>query len=178
MNSLTEQQKKEKFERFFLCTFPKVKAFAWKLLGSEEDAEDVAQDIFVKLWQNPSLWEDLDTWDAYIYTMTRNGVFDFLKHQAIERDYQTVEAQKEIPLEPDITDKLYAEEMQVLIELALDNMPEQRRRIFIMSRRDGLSNAEIAERLGLSVRTVEHHIYLALQTLKKILLFAIFFVLA
>ena len=74
-----EQLKKRKFEQFFIQTFPKVKAFAWKILQSEEDAEDIAQDIFVKLWDNPEIWEDKETWDSYIYTMSRNQIYNFLQ---------------------------------------------------------------------------------------------------
>ena len=55
MTHIKEQEKKRKFEQFFILTFPKVKAFAWKILHSEEDAEDIAQDIFVKLWDNPEI---------------------------------------------------------------------------------------------------------------------------
>lgn len=57
MTYTEEQERKRKFEQFFILTFPKVKAFAWKILQSEEDAEDIAQDIFVKLWDNPDLGE-------------------------------------------------------------------------------------------------------------------------
>lgn len=53
--------KQEKFEHIFYRIFPKVKAFAWKILQSEEDAEDIAQDIFAKLWNTPETWEDKET---------------------------------------------------------------------------------------------------------------------
>lgn len=176
MTQIDEQEKKKKFEQFFILTFPKVKAFAWKVLRSEEDAEDIAQDIFVKLWDNPEIWEDKDTWDSYIYAMARNHIYNFLKHQSVAISYQEKLSQEDSPsFEFDIYDKLYAKELQLLIKLTLDGMPEQRRRVFSMSRQHGMSNQEIADKLQLSVRTVERHIYLALQELKKIIFIAFFF---
>ncbi len=161
MTHLKEQEKKRKFEQFFILTFPKVKAFAWKILHSEEDAEDIAQDIFVKLWDNPEIWENKETWDSYIYTMARNQIYNFLKHQSVELNYQEKLSQENSPsYEFDMYDKLYAKELQLLIKLTLDNMPEQRRKVFSMSRQRGMSNQEIADNLQLSVRTVERHIYL------------------
>lgn len=175
MTYLDESQRKRKFEQFFILTFPKVKAFAWKILRSEEDAEDIAQDIFVKLWDNPDIWENKETWDSYIYAMARNQIYNFLKHQTIELNYQERLAQEDSPsFEFDIYDKLYAKELQLLIKLSLDNMPDQRRKVFTMSRQEGMNNQEIADNLQLSVRTVERHIYLVLQELKKIILIAFF----
>lgn len=171
-----EQQKKRKFEQFFILTFPKVKAFAWKVLKSEEDAEDVAQDIFVKLWDNAELWENKETWDSYIYTMTRNQIYNFLKHKSVEQNYQSKMIQEDsASFEFDIHDQLYAKELQLLIKLTLDHMPEQRKKVFVMSRQKGMTNQEIADFLQLSIRTVERHIYLALQDLKRIILIAFFF---
>lgn len=175
MELLDEQQKKRKFEQFFLTTFPKVKAFAWKVLGSKDDAEDVAQDVFVKLWDCPEIWENQETWNAYIYTMVRNAIYDFLKHKSVEQNFQEQVTSQERPLtEPDFQSQLYADEIALLVDLALDSMPEQRKKIFVMSRKQGLSNQEIADNLNISVRTVEHHIYLALQNLKKIIFIAFF----
>lgn len=142
----------------------KMKAFAWKLLHSEEDAEDIAQDIFVKLWNNPEMWENKETWDSYIYTVARNQIYNFLKHQSVELSYQEKLSQEDAPsFEFDTYDKLYAKELQLLIKLTLDNMPEQRRKVFSMSRQQGMSNQEIADSLRLSIRTVERHIYLFKQ---------------
>lgn len=175
MTYLYEQEKKKKFEQFFIVTFPKVKAFAWKILKSEDDAEDIAQDVFVKLWDNPEIWESQDTWNGYIYTMVRNHIYNFLKHKSIEFNYQEQLAEEGSPsFEPDIHDQLYAKEIELLMKLTLDTMPEQRRKVFIMSRYQGMSNQEIADNLQLSIRTVERHIYLALQDLKKIILIVSF----
>ena len=171
---LNEQEKKRQFEQFFVATFPKVKAFAWKVLKSESDAEDIAQDVFVKLWDNPEIWEGKDTWNSYIYTMVRNYIYNFLKHKSVENNYQEQLAEDDSPsYEADIHEQLYAKEIELLIKLTLDNMPEQRKKIFVLSRQKGMSNQEIADNLHLSVRTVERHIYLALQDLKKIILIAI-----
>lgn len=173
---MNEQEKRRKFEQFFIMSYPKVKAFAWKILKSEDDAEDIAQDVFVKLWDNPDIWGRMETWDSYIYTMARNHIYNFLKHKAVEYNYQEQLAEEGSPVfEVDIHDQLYAKEIELLMKLALENMPEQRRKVFVMSRQKGMSNQEIADNLQLSIRTVERHIYLALQELKKVILIVFFF---
>ena len=105
--------KQEKFEHIFYRIFPKVKAFAWKILQSEEDAEDIAQDIFAKLWNTPETWEDKETWHNYIYTMTRNHIFNFLKHKAVEQKYQQQSEPEDYNYysTDDIHDQLYTKEL-------------------------------------------------------------------
>ena len=83
-----------RFKKFFDLNFPKVKTFAWQLLKSEEDAEDIAQDIFVKLWEKPDLWLEREKLDSYLYTVVRNHIYNFLKHKAVEYDYLDVAAEK------------------------------------------------------------------------------------
>lgn len=77
--------------------------------------------------------------------------------------------------EEQILKNIYYKEMLMTIYLELERMPAKRRDIFKLSRFEKLSNKEIAEKMGVSVRTVEHHIYLALTDLKKILFFLFFF---
>lgn len=76
----------------------------------------------------------------------------------------------------DPLNEIYVQELQLLLRLSLEQLPDKRRQIFEMSRFENLSNNEIAERLNLSVRTVEQHIYLVLKDLKKLFLIAIFFI--
>jgi RNA polymerase sigma-70 factor (ECF subfamily) len=158
----------KEFEVFFIKNYPKVKAFARRLLIKDQDAEDVAQDIFLKIMDKPKIWRDPEQSDKYLFTMTRNYIFNIIKHRSIERRYETA-AFMELPvmgeLEP--VDKLYAKEIELLVLHAIEQLPPQRKTIFKMSRIEGLSNAQIAERMNLSVRTIKRHIYLALKNIKK-----------
>ncbi|MCP3895394.1 MAG: RNA polymerase sigma-70 factor [Bacteroides sp.] len=164
------------FEQFFILTFPKVKAFAYKILKSEDDAEDIAQDVFVKIWADAETWKNCEMHSGYIYIMVRNQVFNFLKHKSIASTYEEQLAGKYASsFQADIHDELYAKEIELLMKLTVSRMPEQRRKVFIMSRQQHMSNNEIAEKLNISIRTVERHLYLALAELKKIILFLIFF---
>lgn len=168
-----------KFQRFFTANFPKVKNLAQMLLKSEADAEDVAQDVFCKLWLQPDIWLGNEReLDGYLFIMTRNIVFNIFKHQQIEQGYQEVFWEKallsELAEKEEILNSIYYKEMQMLLHLTLEKMPERRRVIFELSRFKGLSHKEIAEKLNISIRTVEHQVYLALIELKKILLFLFF----
>lgn len=169
-----------KFQRFFTANFPKVKNFAQMLLKSETEAEDVAQDVFCKLWLQPEIWLDSEKdLDNYIFIMTRNMVLNIFKHQQIEQEYQDEVTEKallcELTEKEEILNNVYYEEMLMILQLSLERMPKRRRLIFELSRFKGLSHKEIAEKLNVSIRTIEHHVYLALVDLKKVLLFAFFF---
>src|SRR5574344_1118498 len=169
-----------KFQRFFTVNFPKVKNFALMLLKSESDSEDVAQDVFLKLWQQPDLWLDKEvTMDGYLFVMTKNMILNIFKHQRVAQEYEEDVIDKgllsELTGEEEALTDVYYEEMLMLVRLTLEKMPKKRKLIFEMSRFKGFSNKEIADKLDLSVRTVDHQIYLSLIELKKVLLFFIFF---
>lgn len=168
---MIDPDKTETFKTLFTRIYPKAKKFAYYLLKSESDAEDIVQDVFVKLWLAPEHWIDKDLPDAYVYAMTKNAVMNFLRHKYVIENYcssQKIAVDEE---DSDFYEELYAKELNVIVNKVVDKMPDQRRKVFIMSKIDGLSNDEIAERLSLSKRTIERHLYLALAELKKIIYF-------
>jgi RNA polymerase sigma-70 factor (ECF subfamily) len=159
----------KEFETFFIKNYSKVKNFARHLLMGEQDAEDIAQDIFLKIADKPDIWKDPEQSGKYLFAMTKNHIFNVIKHRSIERRYEKMMVSENRIADEFGMNKLYAKELELLIQCSIEQMPPQRKEIIKMSRFKGMSNIEIAEALTLSVRTVERHIYLALKELKKIL---------
>lgn len=103
--------------------------------------------------------------------MARNAVYDYYDHSLVKKKYES--KQLYLPeTEDSIEENLFANELELFIDIAIENMPLQRKTIYTMSRKEGLSNDEIALRLNLNKRTVENQISLALNTLRKITKFA------
>lgn len=168
----------QRFEKFYATNFPRVKNFAKSLTKSEEDAEDIAQNIFLRLWMSPEVWKEENNMSSYLYTATRNEIFNLFKHERIKQDFADnfIKAQLMGELSNENAhslDHLYYKEILMIIRMALAQMPVQRRQVFEMSRFEGLSHKEIAKKLQIPIRTVENHIYRALVTLRKMLIIVI-----
>jgi RNA polymerase sigma-70 factor (ECF subfamily) len=147
------------------------KRFIAGLVRSENDAEDLAQDIFAKLWTEH---ESLDTnlsFNSFLYTMARNAAFNHLKHKLVQENYLNEYVQQ---VETDTPEELvFAKEIELLVEMALCRMPEKRSEIYRLSRNKGLSNDEIASMLGISRKTVENNLTLVLNEIRRIISLAI-----
>ena len=151
-----------RFEQFYAANFPRVKNFAKLLTTSEEDAEDIAQNIFLKLWTRPELWQDQETMTGYLYTVTRNEIFNLFKHQKVEQEYEDKVLKAQLLGElcdedSSLLENLYYKEVLMLIRMTLSQLPDRRRRVFEMSRFEGLSHKEIADKLNISLTTVITH---------------------
>lgn len=164
------------FEEVFLAYFDKVKYLLIGLLRSESDAEELAQDIFVKLWMNHHSIDPSKSFSTYLYTIARNTALNYLKHKLVEENFKNSFNDFDVE-EADASDEiLFAKEISLLVEMTVCRMPIQRRKIYRMSREKGVSNNEIAEELRISKKTVENQLSLALQEIKRIIsAFYIFF---
>ena len=154
------------FKEMFVHYYPKVKVFLGQFIGNQDDAKDVAQNIFVKIWLQRRLLPELRSFSAFLYTMTRNAAIDYGRIHKIRIPLDAVETASERDHETE--SGFFAKELQVRISHAVAEMPEKRRKVFIMSRLEGRTGKEIAETLGISRKTVENHINLALRELRKL----------
>lgn len=155
------------FHSIFLAYFGKIKFFICSFVKSQEEAEELAQDVFMKLWENRAQIDPGKSFDSYLYTMTRNTAFNFLKHKLVENAYSEQVYCSEPDFAQDPETIWYARELELLIAMKVEQMPEKRKEIFKLSRHKGLSNEEIAQTLSISKKTVENQLSLALSELKK-----------
>lgn len=165
----------EAFRRIFMHYYPKIRGFILGLLKSEEDAEDLAQEIFAKLWSKRESFAEVRNLGVYLFVLSRNTAYNYIESRQVSinrmKEYDFEEADNSSPLED-----LVAKDLNLLVDMVVEGMPPQRKLIYKLSRVAGLSNSEIAEKLQLTKKTVENHLNLALKELRNsILLMLVFY---
>lgn len=162
------------FRCLFMSYFPRVKYFIRHLTKSEPIAEELAQDVFMKIWEQREQLAIIESFSSYVYRMAKNMALNYLRHKYLEDTYLE---EYEGETEQTIEGELYAHEMELLEQLIVSRMPPKRKAIYEMSRKEGLTNDEIATRMDISKKTVENHLNLALKEIRKaLLLFTSFFI--
>lgn len=161
------------YKDLFMEYFPKVKYFIAHFIKNEAIAEELTQELFVKIWINRKKLSSIDLLGAYIYKMARNISLDYIAKKGKEELFI---GKYTVDTTYTIEEDFYAEETALLISLTVAIMPEQRKKVYEMSRVTGMSNEEIAMQLDLSKKTVENHLNLALKEIRKALsLLSLFF---
>lgn len=167
----------EALDILYLRYASKVRDFAFHLLKDQTDAEDITHDVFLRVWEYRANLGNVGSFKGYLFRMTRNAIFNVMKRRQIRYRYQkTTESGIEERIRVESCDAISTDELLEMIELAVSNMPEQRRRVFYMSRYENMSYEEIARTLNISPRTVQYHISNALAELRKLLSALMFFV--
>lgn len=159
----------EAFDALYMAYSPLVERFAYALLKNRSEVEDLSQNVFLKLWEIRSRLDSVNSFRSYLFTMVRNAIIDVLSKRKTSPDINLLpEAVLKDVSSADVLSSIDARKMGLIINMAVSLMPEQRRKVFIMSRKEGASHKEIAASLGISVKTVEYHISKALSTLREI----------
>jgi RNA polymerase sigma-70 factor (ECF subfamily) len=155
------------FEKLFRTYFAELAVYAFRFTEDSENAEEIVQDIFFNIWSKRENLQINISIKSYLYQTVKNSCLNFIKHKKVEDKYKThfiQQIQYEELNETDLeSENLLAEKIQT----AIDKMPPARKKVFLMSKIDNLKYKEIAETLGISIKTVENHIGNALKFLRE-----------
>jgi RNA polymerase sigma-70 factor (ECF subfamily) len=154
------------FEILYNKYIAKLYFFILGYVKSHADTEEILQSSYLMVWEHRHHLDESCSLRNYLYTIAVNKVFNFLKHQAIHRNYVEYSMMHNTLLDNQTEQEILYDDLKKNIDQVLQKLPEQQKNIFRMSRIEGFSNKEIASQLSLSVRTVENQLYRALQTIR------------
>jgi RNA polymerase sigma-70 factor (ECF subfamily) len=151
--------------------YSRIYTLAMQFLKSPEAAQEIVQDVFLKLWEKRESIDRDKPIEAWLYTVAKNKVFNQFKKVA--REYATI-SQKNMPVEAvdnesKADSKVLNGEIEQLINAAINNLPEKQREVYRLSRIEGFSRNEIAEQLQISSLTVKTHMSRAIVSVKNFL---------
>lgn len=154
-------------EELFDYYYPKLFHFSKTFLKLDDGIDDILQEVFVKIWMNRRNIKNSYTFESYIFTITRNQLLNELRsrlnnQKTRDRIFQSAVASEYLALETVEFDEL-AQRVKSLIE----ELPARQKEVFQLSRIEGLSHKEIAEKLDISAKTVEYHITQAILYMKE-----------
>ncbi|MDR1724387.1 MAG: RNA polymerase sigma-70 factor [Tannerella sp.] len=153
--------------------FPRMVRFAREYVMSLQDAENIAQNIFLSLLEKGETFEAISNVGAYLFTLTKNRCLDFHRKKSRENgriisidDPQNEEIRLKVEALQQFRDEIFTEQnIDEILETAINHLPEKCREAFLLSRREGLSHKEIADKLNISPNTVQNHISKAIHKL-------------
>ncbi|SHG26241.1 RNA polymerase sigma-70 factor [Flagellimonas flava] len=157
---------KKAFRKLFELYWESMFIRAKSILLDEDVAKDVVQEIWLNLWQKRE-HGNFENFEAYIFKSVSNGCFKYLRDHKLKTVHVRAIAALELPQASDITNKHNLDQTRYIIEKSLTELPPRCQQIFRLSRIEAASNEEIAERLGISKRSVENQMSIALKSIRQ-----------
>ena len=155
------------FETIFRTYYERLCNYANTILNDMDEAEEMVQSAFLTVWEKHDTLEIHTSVKSYLYRAVHNSCLNRVKHFKVRKTYgDSVKNQTEL-LHDDASQDLIGSELDAIVANAIDSLPDQCRLVFKLSRFENLTYAEIAEQLGISVKTVENHMVKALKVLRE-----------
>lgn len=160
------------FTYFYDKYFRRITAFSIQFIYDKDEAENLAQEAFLHLWQNRETVESINGIQSFLYTYAKSKCLNMIRHNKVKDKFKSdVLNQKERELDIEILnsvqfDTLELTELERLIQESISDLPPKTREVFIKKRFENKKNAEIAEEMQVTLKAVEAHMTKALKILK------------
>lgn len=141
--------------------------YAYSFLQDKENAEEIVQSTFLLVWEKRETLEIRTSVKPYLYAMVRNACLNVLKHEKIKQKHAGEEIALAERSHDSVNHVVASNELEQRIKVAVEELPEQCRLVFKLSRFEELKYSEIAEQLNISVKTVENHMGKALRIMRE-----------
>jgi len=153
----------------FRSSYVSLVRYAKTLIKDHDTAEEIVQDLFFRLWKDKDKLQIESSLNGYLFRAVHNSCLHYINHNKVVEKYAREMAVMEQETNESPTDIIQYRELQAKIASILERLPEKCGKIFCMSRFEGLRYSEIAEKLSISVKTVEANMGRALKEFRKIL---------
>lgn len=157
------------FRELFHYYTSRLHPFIFSIVNSELLTEEIIQEVFLKLWVNRHEVAEKENPSAWLFTVASNHALTFLRKKSVERKY--IEHAKLLMTQGlsanPVEDRLITREEQSIVEAAIRELTPQQQLVFTLSRKEGLSHKEIAEKLGISQNTVKNHLVTAIKLISQ-----------
>ncbi|MEE9361494.1 MAG: RNA polymerase sigma-70 factor [Cellulophaga sp.] len=168
---LLEKGESIAYETLFRLYYDKLVHISIGYLGCYDDAEEIVQNLFLKLWEDKKKLKPISNINSYLYTMVKYACLDFIKHEKIKMNFVNSSLEKKLSIQhqfikDEAASLLLENELENKILEGIDLLPEKCRKVFLKSRFEGLKHHEIAKLLDVSKRTVDNHISNALKHMR------------
>jgi len=160
-------QSLQSFEVLFRQYYQMLCSYAFKFVNDADMAEEIVQDLFYKLWEKRNEIQIFSSVKSYLFSAVHNRCLKYIEHRNVENRYKDyfLLHESEIDSEPQNASEVH--ELQEIVDHTLDSLSERCSSIFRLNRFEGLKYHEIAQKLSISVKTVEANMGKALKMLRK-----------
>ncbi|WP_215223953.1 RNA polymerase sigma factor [Echinicola shivajiensis] len=160
---------REAFTSFYERYYKKVFVFVLFISKDRDLSEDIAQETFARLWEKRELLNETHSLKGFVRQIAKNLVNDHFRKVSIRKAYQTSGAMGKSPSGSVTMETVYFNELKLVMDKALDQLPEKKRLIFQLSRYENFTYSEIAEKLGTTPKAIERHMAKSTQLIKEYL---------
>ncbi len=155
------------FELLFRSSYVSLVRFAMTIIKDRDTAEEIVQDLFFKLWRDREKLRIESSLNGYLFRSVHNRCLHFIEHNKIVEKYAAEMAYSQTEIRDNPSEILQYKELQEKVTRIIERLPDRCGRIFYMSRFEGLKYSEIAQKLSVSVKTVEANMGRALKEFRK-----------